>query len=159
MNGMRVKRNKRLFDEVCRAAYNSVYWSRKNVKYRNLIDNYAPMIKDDLFLSIYDSSVTVGSYAIEMELGRRLRIEELTPCLLSCNYLLFGKPLLTGSKEEFDVLQRFRKIILHKIRFFESRAINWENGRAQPQPVWLMYYDFNEKCFKRERAEHIRSSK
>lgn len=131
--------NEKLYDSICKTAYNSVYWSRKNRDYVGNVEKYGPMIKDRIFSQLYNEKDVVGSFAMEKAIGRRLKVEELIPTKLSCLYFLFGKPLLTGSAEERETLLQFQALITKGTRY-EGSAARWE-GTEQPLPITLLFFD------------------
>lgn len=88
--------------------------------------NYAPMIEDDLFISLFPQQTTVGALAIEKALGRRLKVEELKVCLLSVNYFLFGRPIITNTQSELVKLDDFADLIANSVNRNETNAIKWE---------------------------------
>lgn len=122
--------NSELFYQIKRTALMSVYWGRK-VSLYHLVEvyEYAPMIEDELFNSLFEQKAIVGVYDIEKELGRKIAIEELIVCPLSVSYLIFGEPLLTGSEKEREKLLAFKETVENGIRRNERRAINRELKR------------------------------
>jgi hypothetical protein len=143
--------NQILYEKICWLAYHSVFWSRKAQGYIEKVYHYAPMIRDGVFLSLYNSGDIVGSYDIEQKLGRRLFIEELVPCTLSCYYFLYGKPHLSGSETEAKILGKFKEIIESSVIRNEVHAVRWEGGHSKPKEIELIYYDEQTKQLKRER--------
>ena len=122
--------NNELFYHIKRTALMSVYWSRKASLYHLVeVYEYAPMIEDELFNSLFEQKTIVGVYDIEKALGRRIAIEELIVCPLSVNYLIFGEPLLTGSEKEREKLLAFKETVENGIRQNERRTINREIKR------------------------------
>lgn len=122
--------NKELFYHIKRTALCSVYWSRKALSYHLIeVYEYAPMIEDNLFGSLFNEKNIVGVYDIEGALGRKIAIEELLVCPLSVSYLIFGEPLLTGSDKERQTLFAFYEVVKNGIRKGEKRAIGVEVKR------------------------------
>ena len=122
--------NNELFYHIKRTALMSVYWGRKASLYHLVeVYEYAPMIEDELFNSLFEQKAIVGVYDIETALGRKIAIEELIVCPLSVNYLIFGEPLLTGSEKEREKLLAFKETVENGIRQNERRTINREIKR------------------------------
>lgn len=97
--------------------------------YGSMVYTYAPMVKDELFLSYFKEKDTIGVVEMESILGRALKVEELKVCPLSVPYLLFGNPSLTNSREEYDILCSFYKLIIQSIKKQETRYINYKIKR------------------------------
>ena len=115
---------------IKRTALSSVYWSKKALSYHLIeVYEYAPMIEDNLYCSLFDEKDIVGVYDMERALGRKIAVEELLVCPLSVNYLIFGEPLLTGSDKERQTLFAFYEVVKNGIRKGEKRAIGSELKR------------------------------
>ncbi len=115
---------------IKRAAFCSVYWSRKAALYHLVeVYDYAPMIDDDLFCRLFNKGAIVGVHIMEEALERKIAVEELKVCPLSVDYLIFGEPIVTGSEAERATLLAFYDMVVDKIQKNERRAINWEIKR------------------------------
>lgn len=124
--------NKEWLYRIRAYALNSEYWSKyASSYYSSTYYSYAPMVKDELFNSLFDSMVVVGVKDLEEALGRTLKIEELNVCPLSVEYLLFGSPIVTESEDEAKTLSQFAVIIKDAIRKGEVRAIGNKLKRLQ----------------------------
>ena len=127
------KENTKLLLSCKEAAFNSVYWSRKALCY-HMVDIYeiAPMVIDEVWASLlYKETDIVGVLEIEDKLGRKLKIEELSVCPLSVNYLICGEPIVTGTEEEHAKLIAFHELIVKGIQKNERRSIGYELKRLQ----------------------------
>lgn len=128
--------NEELYYNIQYKAMQSVYWSRKARLYF-LVEQYyyAPMIEDDLFTSYFHRKDVVSVLEMEQRFGRRLKIEELAVCPLSVSYLLFGRPLITGTPKEYNKLCAFADLIDKSIRRNETNAIRWEINKLNKKRI------------------------
>ena len=123
--------NKELYIQIAEEALNSIYWSRKaSFFFTSERYNYAPMVETQLWQTLgHSDSEVIGWEELETELGRRLRVEELTVCPLSVSYLLFGSPIITDTENERNKLNEFYTIIKSAIARAERRTIGYEIKR------------------------------
>lgn len=130
MKNLEEASNSDLFYHIKRTALSSVYWSKKVFGYHLIeVYEYAPMIEDNLYCSLFNKKGIVGVYDIEKALGRKIAVEELIVCPLSVSYLIFGEPLLSGSDKERKTLFAFYEVVKNGIRKGEKRAIGSELKR------------------------------
>ena len=142
--------NKELFNEICRTAYSSVYWSRKSREAYGYKKEYGAMVEDSLFLSLFDGKEIVGSIEMEEKLGRRIAVKELLPTPLSCYYFLFCSPDVHEDEETREKLLVFKEMIEKSIKMNEEKAVRWEQGRREPYPVSLFLTSFEDGQMKEE---------
>ena len=115
--------NKEWMYKIRGYALSTEYWSKEAFGYYNIeVYEYGPMIKDELFNSLYAGDAVVGVVQMETDLGRPLKVEELNVCPLSVNYLLWGNPLVTESQEETETLQAFAELIQAMVLKNEKKA-------------------------------------
>lgn len=125
-------RHGRYYKMLQRYALQSEFWGRKYFGYFTTeYYDYAPMIDDELFTSLFDKKDIVGVEAIEKALGRKLKIEELKATPLSVDYFLFEHPIITGTQDEEKRIEEFEEIILSSIRRAEKRTIGYELKRLK----------------------------
>ena len=116
--------NRELLYSLRAKVIRSVYWGGKLKNYyEGHIYRYAPMIKDELFNSLFGQDEVVGVLAMEEKLGRSLKIEELYVSPLSVEYLTLGNVIITESEEERRTLEEFEELIDTGIRQQEGRFV------------------------------------
>jgi|GEM_PF-4261225 hypothetical protein len=130
MKNLEEASNSDLLYHIKRTALSSVYWSKKALSYHLIeVYEYAPMIEDELYCSLFDEKDIIGVYDMERALGRKIAVEELIVCPLSVNYLVFGEPVLTGSDKERGKLFGFYGTVKNGIKRGEKKAIGYELKR------------------------------
>lgn len=115
--------NKDIYKEIQRIALLSFLFKNKAFEYFVCqYYDYAPMIKDELFLTYFDQQEVIGVETMERVLGRRLKVDELNVCPLSATYFLFGHPIVEETETCRNKLIEFYRLIEDMIRKGEKRT-------------------------------------